>query len=238
MINIDDVKTRPEPSEKIEEWKPHPRAGRNLVYYFAGTFLRVFFWLYGRWKVIGLENIPAAGGVLLAANHCSLLDPPLLGGAVFGYRRVRFMAKVELWSKPIGRFVMDRILCFPIRRGAADRFALRFALDALSCGDVVAMFPEGERSETGKLQQVQPGIALLIHKSRVPVVPVAIIGTFEMLPPRAKKLKRVPIVIAFGKPMVFPADCPRERITSELTQAIAELLTANGHPTEVPEKSK
>lgn len=217
-----------------EDWQPFPRAGYTPTYYIAGTLLRLFYWLYGRWTIIGLENVPRTGGVLLAGNHVSLLDPPMVGGALFGYRRVRFMAKIELWSTRIGHFVMDRIMSYPVKRGTADRPTIRRTLEWLAQGDAIAIFPEGERSEDGKLQPAQPGIALLVQKSGVPVIPVAIVGTYEMWPRGRKKLKRVPLKIAFGQPILFPQGATREQITSLLMERIAELLTANGQPTDPP----
>ena len=217
-----------------KEWTPFPRAGYTPFYYVAGNALRLFYGLYGRWKIIGIENVPRAGGVLLACNHVSNLDPPMVGGALFGYRRVRFMAKIELWSTKIGRYVMDRIMSFPVKRGTADRPTIRRTLEWLARGDAIAIFPEGERSETGVLQPAQPGVALLIQKSGVPVIPVAIVGTYQMWPKGSKRLTRVPLTIAFGEPILFPPNSSREAITSAIMSAIADLLTANGQPTEAP----
>jgi 1-acyl-sn-glycerol-3-phosphate acyltransferase len=218
----------------LEEWKPFPRAGHTPLYYVAGVALRLFYWLYGRWRISGLENVPKSGAILLAGNHASLLDPPMVGAALFGYRRVRFMAKIELWSKPIGRYVMDRTMSFPVKRGTADRATIRRTLEWLAKGDAIAIFPEGERSEDGKLRPAQAGVALLVQKSGAPVIPVAIIGTYEMFPKGRKKFKRVPLKIAFGKPIQFPPDAPRGTITSVLMEKIAELLTENGQPTSPP----
>ena len=118
-----------------EDWKPYPHAGRTPIYYFFGAALRLFYWLYGRWQIIGIENVPKAGAILIVANHVSLLDPPMIGAALFGYRRVRFMAKIELWSSPAGRYVMDRVLSFPVKRGTADRPTIRRTLEWLTQGD-------------------------------------------------------------------------------------------------------
>ena len=210
-------------------WQPYSRAGHTPLYYIAGVALRLFYGLYGRWTIIGLSNVPKTGGVLLAGNHASLLDPPMVGAALFGYRRLWFMAKIELWDTKIGRYVMDRIMGFPVRRPT-----IRRTLAWLALGDAIAIFPEGERSEDGALQPAQPGIALLVQKSAVPVIPVAIIGTFEMWPKGQRRLKRVPLTIAFGTPIQFPPDTTREAITSTIMQKIAELLTENGRPTEAP----
>jgi 1-acyl-sn-glycerol-3-phosphate acyltransferase len=229
------VQTQDKPERSVpEDWKPFPRAGHTPLYYVAGTALRLFYWLYGRWRIVGLENVPKTGAVLLAGNHVSLLDPPMVGAALFGYRRVRFMAKIELWSTSIGHYVMDRIMSFPVKRGTADRPTIRRTLEWLAQGDAIAIFPEGERSEDGMLQPAQPGIALLVQKSGVPVIPVAIVGTYEMWPKGRKSFKRVPLTIAFGKPILFPPDAPRETVTTVIMEKIAELLTENGQPTSPP----
>jgi len=217
-----------------EDWKPFPRAGHTPFYYVAGTALRLFYSLYGRWKIVGMEHVPKTGGVLLAGNHVSNLDPPMVGGALFGYRRVRFMAKIELWSTPIGHYAMDRIMSFPVRRGTADRPTIRRTLGWLAEGDAIAIFPEGERSEDGTLQPAQPGMALLVQKSGVPVIPVAIVGTYQMWPKGQKRLMRVPLTIAFGEPIHFAPDASRDEITNTIMGRIAALLTENGQPTAAP----
>ena len=226
--------SRPSPVAQQPEWKPFPRAGYTPFYYVAGTALRLFYGIYGRWKIKGIENVPRKGGVLLAGNHVSNLDPPMVGGALFGYRRVRFMAKIELWSTWIGHYVMDRIMSFPVKRGTADRPTIRRTLEWLAQGDAIAIFPEGERSEDGRLQPAQPGVALLVQKSGVPVIPVAIVGTHKMWPKGQKKLKRVRLTIAFGEPIHFPPNSSRKTITTVIMTAIADLLSANGQPTDPP----
>ncbi|HZO90144.1 MAG TPA: lysophospholipid acyltransferase family protein [Chthonomonadaceae bacterium] len=217
-----------------QEWKPYPRAGYNPIYHLVGVALRLFFRLYARWKVVGLENVARTGGLLLAANHASYLDPPLLGAALYGYRRLWIMAKAELWQSRLMAFLCDRCMGFPIRRHSADRATLRRVLDWLAQGEAVAMFPEGERTRDGLLHPALPGIALLAQKSGVPVVPVAILGTYEMLPANRKSIRRVPITIAFGKPLRFGPDAAREEITTAVMDAIAALMTANGRPTSPP----
>jgi 1-acyl-sn-glycerol-3-phosphate acyltransferase len=148
--------TKPAPNAE-KEWKPFPKAGYTPLYYIAGSACRLFYWLYGRWRIVGLENVPRNGGVLLAGNHVSQLDPPMVGGALFGYRRVRFMAKVELWASPLSRYVMDRTMSFPVKRGTADRPTIRRTLEWLAQGDAIAIFPEGERSEDGTLRSSDTG---------------------------------------------------------------------------------
>jgi len=131
--------------------------------------------LISRREVVGLENIPEKGPVLLMANHSSWLDPPILGWLM--PRRISFMAKEELFRNWFVRWVVVGYGAFPIRRGEGDRQALREALKVLEANGVLGMFPEGTRSRTGELQAGQPGAALLALKSGAPVVPVAIVGS-------------------------------------------------------------
>jgi 1-acyl-sn-glycerol-3-phosphate acyltransferase len=217
-----------------EAWKPYPHAQRNLTYLLVVWFFQVFFRILGRWKRIGLENVPKTGGVLLTANHASYLDPPLIGIALYRYRRAWFMGKSEMWDNRLLGFINDRVGGFPVRRNSPDRKTLRRVLDWLAAGEAVGMFPEGERTNDGLLHPAMPGIALLVQKSGVPVVPVAVLGTYAMLPRHRKSIKPAPITIAFGKPITFPPDASREAITTAVMQAIADLMTTHGQPTEAP----
>src|SRR5579883_1402951 len=155
------------------DWKPYPRPFAKPVYHVAGNLLRLWMRAYGRWRVVVLENVPKTGGVLLASNHASIIDPMMIGAALYGYRPVWLMGKIDMWkSKPLG-WLNDRVGGFPVRRRSADRAALKFTLEKLAAGDAVALFPEGERTLDGKLQPALPGITLLAHKGGVPIVPVA-----------------------------------------------------------------
>lgn len=189
-----------------------------------GAATRLFFHIYGRGKVSGLENVPLTGPVILAANHASNLDP-LLGWAIVGMRRNMWgVAKVELWSNPLAAFVMACVGAIPVNRGTADRSMIRTVLNLLSKGEAVGLFPEGTRTRNGLLQAAQPGIGLLVQKSGAVVVPVGISGTYEMLPAGRKGLKRAVLTMTFGKPIAFSPAMSREAIASQIMDAIAELL--------------
>lgn len=143
----------------------------NLIKtFFCGLFTVLF-----RWKVTGLENIPSEGGVIIAANHISLWDPPVIGTR--SPRPIHFMAKEELFKIPVFGWAIRKLNSFPVRRGGADRGAIRTALELLNQGKIVGIFPEGTRSKTGKLGNPAPGVALIAAKAGVPVVPAAVIGT-------------------------------------------------------------
>lgn len=154
-----------------------------------------------RYRVEGLEKVPKSGGVLLVANHAHLLDPPLVGSA--NRRQVHFMAKDELFHMPFLRWALPKIGTFPVRRGAADRKAIRTAIELLSQGKVVAIFPEGTRTQTGELLEPQRGAGLIALRAGVPVIPVGITGTFEPV----RKGRFFPrfnqFIVRFGDPVHF-----------------------------------
>lgn len=205
----------------------------NIVYRTVRTLFRIFFRLYGRWEVIGLENVPRTGAVIIAPNHVSFVDPPLVGSSL--HRECRFMARHDLWDKKIMAWLMPRIGGFPVHRGKMDRQAIRLGLEALAQGYALVIFPEGARSDDGTLQRGELGAALFVQKSGAPVVPAAVIGPFEMLPSHAKKLKRVTLQVVFGKPMTFGKEATREEIIRQIMRDIASLLTAHGQPTTAKE---
>ena len=205
-----------------------------LGYHLLARLMRLWLRIYARWEIIGIENVPRSGPLLIAANHTSNLDPLMGWAATYGTRRMWGVAKSELWENPASAYLMGCIGTIPAHRGKPDRAMLRRALELLSVGEAVGIFPEGARSSDGKLNTPQPGVALLIQKSGAPVLPVGILGTHEMLPRGAKKLKRVPLKLVFGKPLTFPPDARRDEMLSAIMTAIAELMTVNGQPTEPP----
>jgi 1-acyl-sn-glycerol-3-phosphate acyltransferase len=196
--------------------------------------LRLFFSLYGRWEVRGLEHIPRAGGFVVAGNHVSYLDPLVGWAAVYGTRWLWGVGRDDLWNHGLVAFLLDCIGVIPIKRGSADRAMIRRALELVAKGDGVGLFPEGTRSADGKLQPAQAGVGMLVLKSGAPVIPAAFLGTYEMLPRHRNRLKRAKLIVAFGSPLTFSPDTSREAVTDAVMRAIAALMTENGFPTEPP----
>lgn len=143
-----------------------------------------------RIEVIGKENMPAEGGVLLCANHIDNLDPPVVG--ITAPRPVHFMAKEELFSVPILGKIVPHLNAFPVKRGMSDREALRKGLGILKEGKVLGLFPEGTRSKTGEMGKGLAGAGFFALRSDAHVVPCAIIGPYKAF----KKLK-----VVYGKPI-------------------------------------
>lgn len=145
-----------------------------------------------QFKVIGKENFPTNGGVLLCSNHISNLDPPTVG--IAAPRQVYFMAKEELFSAPVIGKILPHINAFPVKRGMSDREALRKGLSILKEGKVLGLFPEGTRSETGEIGKGLAGAGFFALRSKAHIVPCAVIGPY-------KPFKRLKVVI--GKPIDF-----------------------------------
>ena len=168
----------------------------------------VLWWLYsmnGGVTIDGAENIPAHGPAILAPNHVSHTDPPLI--AITNQRRpVTIMAKEELFRIPVVGPYIRALGMFPVNRGSADRAALKVALDALANGRLLVIFPEGTRGDGVALQEPERGLGLMAMKSGAPVVPVYIHGTSQMLPRGGNKLRRAKVGTVYGKPVSFPRD--------------------------------
>lgn len=205
----------------------------NLVYRTIHGLARAFFKLFGRWQIVGHEYIPRTGPVIVASNHVSYLDPPLVGAAI--RRECRFMARHDLWEARWLAWFLPRLGAFPVNRDKPGSAAIRQALQALEENKVLVIFPEGGRSEDGVLQRAEPGVALIVQKSGAPVVPTAVIGPEKMLPVGQSKLKRVPLKVVFGNPIFFTPDSSREEILGGIMRAIAALLTEHGIPTTAKE---
>ncbi|WP_050615445.1 lysophospholipid acyltransferase family protein [Bacillus testis] len=175
-----------------------------------------------RFEVIGRENFPKEGGVLLCSNHIDNLDPPVVGANV--PRPVHFMAKEELFSVPVLKKLMPHINAFPVKRGMSDREALRTALKLLKDGKVVGLFPEGTRSKTGELGKGLAGAGFFALRTDAAVVPCAVIGPY-------KAFRRLKIV--YGEPIDFSkykeegVKMHAEQATEIIMEHIATLIREN-----------
>lgn len=152
-----------------------------------------------RTRAIGLENVPASGPVILASNHFSNMDHFLAG--VYLRRKIRFLAKSQLFANPVGNYIFSTGGVIPVRRGHQDEEAFKTLHAAFGRGGCVMIYAEGGRSRSGELGKPRPGVGRAALESGVPVVPVAIHGSQKIR--RWKRLVFPKVTVRFGEPMTF-----------------------------------
>ena len=199
-------------------------------WYFLGwTVSRIVFKLYFRFRVYDAQNVPLSGPVILAANHASYLDPPLVGSGL--HRPINYLARATLFSVwPFG-WLLRQLNSVPVDRDGGGAAGLRAILDRLLAGGGIILFPEGTRTRDGKLQPARSGIGLTVIKSVAPVVPVRVFGTYEAFGRRHKFPRPHRVAVKYGKPMLFEAlrqeakTCPKPRL-KEIYQQVADQIMA------------
>jgi len=194
--------------------RPLYRGGRVIVRIFTSVMFDL--------KVRGIENVPKTGGVLLVSNHQSYLDPACI--AVRLPRPLSFLAKSELFEVPGLAWLIRELGAIPIRQGAGDIGALRETIQKLRDGHGLIVFPEGTRTPNGELQRLEPGIALIARKCGVPVIPVAIEGSFDAWPTGSRIFQSHPIRIAYGTPMANVQDLKPAELLQEIDRTIRSLI--------------
>jgi 1-acyl-sn-glycerol-3-phosphate acyltransferase len=168
--------------------------------YPAVALMRLMF----RLEAVGAENVPEHGPVLMVANHSSVLDPPLIGGA--SGRQLTYLAKAELFEVPLFSTLIRALNAKPIRREGADPSALRTARRALEEGAALLVFPEGTRGEEGVIRPAKPGAGLLAVSSGAAVVPVYVRGSGQAWPKGRRLPRPSKVTVTFGKPLRFEAE--------------------------------
>ena len=178
-------------------------------YYVGRLLVRVVLRLFTRCQVNGKKNVPSQGPLLVVANHINAADPPLLGVSLG--RKVKFMAKEELFRSKFTGYFIRGFGSFPVHRGRLDRKALRAADQMLAQGFAFVMSPEGSRSSNGQLQPPLPGSALIAARTGAPILPVGIFGT-EKMRGISWLLHRPQVTVNIGQPFFLP------RASSRLTK--------------------
>lgn len=196
-----------------------------MMYRIFRRMFYILFRLFYRWEVVGLENIPPKGPVILCSNHISLMDPPLVGSAFF-HRQVYFMAKEELFHIPVISFLLRKFGAFPVKRELSDRRAIRTALQVLKDEQILGIFPEGTRSRTGKLGKGNSGVALFALRSDALVIPVAVIGPYRLFG-RLKVVYGSPVDLSQFKEDKESGGELFQKATEKIMSEIQKLLDAH-----------
>lgn len=198
----------------VELARRHPDRG-SLVYRFGSGFAQAFARIFLDFHVEGLERIPRKGPLIVACNHISFWDPPLVGSSI--PRPVHFVAKAELFDNPLFGALIRSYNAIPIQRGPQARTGLRGAEEVLSAGGAVLIFPEGTRNKSGTLLPPRAGAGHLSAATRSPVLPACITGSNQI---RRSMKRQVPIRITFGSPVMPPRSGQREEVRAFARQVM------------------
>ncbi len=200
------------------------------IYRLVWLATRMFSAAWLNWRVLGVENVPVTGPVILAANHVSFADPPVIGSAL--PRAISYLARDTLFDSPGLGWLIRQLNAVPVDRDGGGASGLKAILDRLHAGGGIILFPEGTRSPDGRLQSARSGVGLTVIKSEAPVVPVRLFGMFEAWP-RSRALPRPGrITLKFGRPVDFSAlraearCCPKPRLKAIYQQVTDEIMGA------------
>ncbi|HWF19936.1 MAG TPA: lysophospholipid acyltransferase family protein [Verrucomicrobiae bacterium] len=204
----------------------------NPVYFAGWSLYRAAFATYFRWRVYDSENVPLTGPVILAANHESFLDPPLVGSSL--KRDINYLARKSLFRYPVLGWVLRTVNAVPVDRDGGGAAGLRAIMDRLHDGGAIILFPEGTRTSDGKLQPARSGIGLTVIKSDAPVVPVKVFGTYEAWGRHVRFPKPHRVAVKYGKPMDFATlraeakTCSKARLKEIYQEVADEIMAAIG----------
>src|SRR6516225_2326680 len=202
----------------------------NPVYFAGWVSFRQLFRFYFRWRVFNPERVPLHGPAILACNHASFLDPPLVGAGV--HRGIHYLARENLFRFPVLGWILRNWQVVPVDREGGGAKGLKAILDQLLAGGVIILFPEGTRTRDGNLQPARAGIGLTVIKSAAPVVPVRVFGTFEAYGRHIKFPRPHRITVKYGKPLDFEAlraeakTCDKPRLKEIYQQVADEIMAA------------
>jgi long-chain acyl-CoA synthetase len=196
--------------------------------YLLRTGLKLFLLLYGRLSVRGLGHLPPAGPFILAPNHLSFADAPSVMAAVPWSLAARtfFLGATDYFGGPVTSRIAPAVHVIPVDMDTRLYGAMQLSAQVLRQGRVLCVFPEGSRSRDGSIKEFKKGVAILARELNIPVVPVAIDGTYAMLPPGRSVPRPAKITVSFGRP-ITPAGRGYDEIVNQLQAEVAALLKAD-----------
>jgi 1-acyl-sn-glycerol-3-phosphate acyltransferase len=197
----------PRPAAYFTQFHEAARRGVGWTYALGRIVMTLPTLLLYRVRKVGIENVPRQGPLILAPNHFSQMDHFFVG--VYLRRKVRFMAKSQMFGPPVLTYVYKHGGVFPVRRGHHDEEAIETAREILRQDEMLLVYSEGGRSRSGRLGKPRPGIGRIALESGAPVVPVAIHGSARVR--RWKRLRFPKVTVQFGEPIVFPVEPSPDR---------------------------
>jgi 1-acyl-sn-glycerol-3-phosphate acyltransferase len=202
----------------------------NLSYRIGWLGFRAMYRIYFRWRIFNADRVPQSGGVILACNHASFLDPPLVGSGL--HRGINYMARDSLFRFPGIGALLHSWQAVPVDRDGGGAAGLKAILERLLAGGGIILFPEGTRTRDGNLQPARSGIGLVVIKSNAPVVPVRTFGTFEAYGRHVKFPRPRRVAVKYGRPMQFETlraeakNCTKPRLKEIYQQVADEIMAA------------
>src|ERR1051325_420610 len=201
----------------------------NFVYRLGWLAYRAAYSTYFHWRVFNPERVPLTGPVILASNHASYLDPPLVGSGI--HRAINYLARDTLFRYPGMGWLLRHWQSVPVDRDGGGAAGLKTILARLLAGGAIILFPEGTRSRDGKLQPARSGIGLTVIKSTAAVVPVRVFGTYEAYGRHIKIPRPHGVAVKYGRPMYFEKLRAEAKICSkprlkEIYQEVADEIMA------------
>ena len=201
----------------------------NFCYFLGWSGFRALYRFYFGWRVFNAGRVPLEGPVILASNHASFLDPPLVGSGL--KRGINYLARESLFRFPVVGWILRQWQVVPVDREGGGAKGLKAILDRLLAGGAIILFPEGTRTRDGRLQPARSGIGLTVIKSAAPVVPVRVFGTFQAYSRHARIPWPHRVAVKYGRPMLFAElraeakACSKPRL-KEIYQEVADEIMA------------
>lgn len=225
MICFVPVTQKDNPLAEVDTFLAGNSTFSRAFYHFGRSLVVAFMVLLTRVKVVGKENVPTSGAFVLAPIHRSNIDTPL--AAAVTRRRLRFMGKDSLWKVPVVKSVLSALGGFPVTRGTADREALSRCIAVLQSGEPLVLFPEGTRQSGPIVQNLFDGASYVAVKAGVPIVPVGIGGSENVMRKGSKMIRPHKCVLVVGPPINVEVDengrAPRSAVRDVTTTLHSEL---------------
>jgi len=197
----------------------------NAILSLGTHIIRFLFRVYGRLSVRGVENLPEHGPYIIAPNHLSLVDAPSVVAAVSWKvaSQTFFLGSTDYFGGPLASRIAGLIHVIPVDMDTRLASAMQLSAYVLRRGNILCVFPEGSRSRDGGIKEFKKGVGIIAKELNVPVVPVAIRGTYEMLAPGRKFPRPARISVTFGKPLV-PGDLDYDGLVKKLYEEVVRML--------------